>query len=174
MKKIVISLPFYLLLVFLLTNCSLRKIADPTPAVATGSVSASFNGAAWKGEYAGALVGGSGNTQILTLVMQLTEKDNTEYISIGVSAFTGVGSFSYGGTTNKATFRVKYKNKDYSINQIGGNAGTGTIKITEYVNSNGILNPGKVVGEFSGTIKSTTTSDVLIITSGKFTAIKYL
>ena len=171
MKKSIVRSVIYLITVFSLTNCGVKKATDPTPEV--GSASANFNGTAWKSEYAGALTGGSGSTQLLTVVIQLTEKDNSEFVSIGVSPFTGTGTFNYGGS-NKIVFNLKYKGKNYSAVQIGGNAGTGTIKITEFVDSKGILNPGKVVGEFSGTIKSTTSTEILTITNGKFTAIKVL
>lgn len=173
MKKTLISLPIYLLLAFLLTNCSLSKKANPTPAVSTGSATASFNGAAWKSEFAGALLSGTSSSQIMSITITLTEKDVSETITMGIFSFAGVKTYNYGGTGN-SILQIKYNGKNYSTNQVGGNAGTGTIKITEYVNSNGILNPGKVVGEFSGTLKSTTTTDVITITNGKFTAIKVL
>lgn len=174
MKKTLISLPLYLLLVILLSNCGSSKTADPTPAVATGSASASFNGATWKAESASSLVGGTGTTQILTISIQLTEKDNSEAIAIGISSFTGVGTYNYGGTSDKVSFTMKYKGKNYTLSTIGANRGTGTVKITEYVNSSGLLNPGKVVGEFSGTIKTSDGSETLTITNGKFTSIKFL
>ncbi len=174
MKKTLFSLPIYLLLAFSLSNCSLSKAVDPTPEVATGSASASFNGAVWKAESASSLVGTTGNTQILTISMQLTEKDNSEAIAIGISSFTGIGTYNYGGAADKVTFTMKYKSKIYTLSTISANRGTGIIKITEYVNSNGILNPGKVVGEFSGTLKTNDGSETLTITNGKFTSIKIL
>ena len=174
MKKTLYSLPFYLLLAFLLINCSLKKAIDPTPEVATGSASASFNGVAWKAESASSLVGGTGNTQILTISMQLTEKDNSEAIAIGISSFTGVGTYNYGSIADKVSFTMKYKGKIYTLSTIAANRGAGKVKITEYVNANGILNPGKVVGEFSGTLKTNDGSETLTITNGKFTSIKLL
>jgi Family of unknown function (DUF6252) len=165
-----------LLVIFIATfsGCSLSKVADPTPEVATGSASASFNGATWKAESASSLLGGTGTTQILTISMQLTEKDNSEAIAIGISSFTGVGTYNYGGTSDKVSFTMKYKGKIYTLSTIAANRGTGKVKITEYVNPNGILNPGKVVGEFSGTLKTNDGSETLTITNGKFTSIKVL
>ena len=174
MKKTLIALPFYLFLLFSLSNCGTDKDKDPTPATDTGNASASFNGATWKAEYASSLVGGTGNTQILTISMQLTEKDNSEAIGIGISSFTGTGTYNYGGTADKVSFTMKYKGKNYTLSTIAANRGTGTIKVTEYVNSSGLLNPGKVVGEFSGTIKTSDGTETLTITNGKFTSIKYL
>ncbi len=174
MKKILLSLPFYQLLAFSLSSCSLSKTADPTPAVETGSASANFNGVAWKAESASSLVGGTGNTQILTISFQLTEKDNSEAIAIGISSFTGVGTYNYGGASDKVSFTMKYKSKIYTLSTIAANRGAGKVKITEYVNSTGLLNPGKVVGEFSGTIKTNDGSETLTITNGKFTSIKLL
>jgi Family of unknown function (DUF6252) len=174
MKKILFITAFLAVFIATFSGCSLSKAADPTPEVATGSASASFNGMAWKAESASSLVGGTGTTQILTISMQLTEKDNSEAIAIGISSFTGVGTYSYGGTADKVSFTMKYKSKIYTLSTIGANRGAGTVKITEYVNSTGLLNPGKVVGEFSGTIKTNDGSETLTITNGKFTSIKFL
>lgn len=174
MKKSSVILTFFATFTLLFSGCGLSKVADPTPEVATGSASASFNGANWKAESVSSLVGGTGNAQILTISMQLTEKDNSEVIGIGISSFTGVGTYNYGGVSNKVTFTLKYKGKVYTLSTIAANRGTGKIKIIEYVNSNGILNPGKVVGEFSGTLKTNIGSETLTITNGKFTSIKVL
>ena len=165
-----------LLVIFIATfsGCSLSKVADPTPEVATGSASASFNGMAWKSESAGALLAATGSTKLLTVTMQLTEKDNSEFIYFGISTYTGLGSYAYGGTSSKTLFSLKYKGQNYSATSVTGTAGTGTIKITEYVESTGLLNPGKVVGEFSGTLKNINTNEMITISNGKFTAVKYL
>ena len=69
---------------------------------------------------------------------------------------------------------VTYNGKNYTLSTVAANRGTGTIKITEYVNSSGLLNPGKVLGEFSGTIKTSDGKETLTITNGKFTSIKFL
>jgi Family of unknown function (DUF6252) len=174
MKKALILSITCLVLAFLLLNCGSDKTADPAPAAATGSASANFNGTAWKATSASSLVGGTGTTQILTISIQLTEKDDTEAIAIGISSFTGVKTYTYGGTSNQVSFTMKYKGKFYTLSTISANRGAGTIKITEYVNSNGILNPGKVVGEFSGTLKTGDGSETITITNGKFTSIKLL
>lgn len=174
MKKTLISLAFSTFLVISLINCSSKKVADPTPAVSTGSASASINGTAWKSASAGALTSGTATAKLLTISMQLTEKDNSEFIAIGLTSYTGLASYAYGGTSNKTLFNLKYKGQNYSALSVSGTAGSGTIKITEYVESNGILNPGKVVGEFSGTVKNISSNEILTITNGKFTAIKVL
>lgn len=164
---------YYFLFALSIVGCSIKKATDPTPAASTGSATVNFNGTAWKSDFAGGLLSGTSNSQIMSISMSITEKDVSETITMGILAFSGVKTYNYGGTGN-SILQIKYNGKNYSTNQIGGNAGTGTIKVTEYVNSNGILNPGKVVGEFSGTLKNTTTSEILIITNGKFTAIKVL
>lgn len=174
MKKTLVILSFFATFIIILSGCSLSKVADPTPEVATGSASASFNGTTWKAESASSLISSTGNTQILTISMQLTEKDNSEAIAIGISSFTGVGTYNYGGAADKVSFTMKYKGKIYTLSTIGANRGAGSVKITEYVNSTGLLNPGKVVGEFSGTIKTNDGSETLTITNGKFTSIKFL
>ncbi len=175
MKKALISLSFFATLIISLSNCSSKEATDPTPEISTGSASANINGTAWKAEWAGALTSsGSASGKLLTITVQLSEKDNSEFISIGLTSFTGVGSYNYGGTTRTGLFNVKYKGQNYSATSISGTAGTGTIKITEFVESNGILKPGKVVEEFNGTVKNISTNEMLTITNGKFTAVKVL
>lgn len=173
MKKTYIFLSLLFTSGILLSNCSLKKAIDPTPAVSTGNGSASINGTTWKSESVGALMAATGTTKILTISLSLTEKDNSENISIGISSYTGLGSYTYGGTS-KAIFSMKYKGQNYSSSAASTTAGSGTIKITEYVESKGLLNPGKVVGEFSGTVKNLTTNEILTVTNGKFTAVKVL
>jgi Family of unknown function (DUF6252) len=171
MKQILIQ--SFLVATMLLNGCSSKK---STPvAASTGSASAKFNGTTWTAEYAGALTASFSGKESLTIVSSLTSKDNSENLSIGLQPFTGVGTYSYDDKNKSAILlRINYKSKTYSINQSAAGSGSGTIKITEYVDAKGILNPGKVVGEFSGTIKSATSTDMLTITNGKFTAVKVL
>lgn len=173
MKKLSLKLLILFSTTFLFTKCGIKKTTDPSPKASTGNASANFNGTVWKAESAGALLSGTNSSQIMSITITLTEKDVSENITMGILSFSGVKTYTYGGTKN-SILQIKYNGKNYSTNQVGGNAGTGTIKITEYVNSNGILNPGKVVGEFNGTLKNTVTSEILTITNGKFTAIKVL
>ena len=77
-------------------------------------------------------------------------------------------------TDGKVMINHLYGNCLIGSTSVTGTAGTGTIKITEYVESTGLLNPGKVVGEFSGTLKNINTNEMITISNGKFTAVKYL
>ena len=159
----------------LLFACSslLKKDNSPNKSTSFGSISAKLNGANWSGAWCSSLIAAFGNTQVLTINGQVTEKVIDEVIVIGISSFTGMGTYTYGGATDKTSLSIKYKNKNYGLKKlsIGGGGGSGTIKITEFVKANGILNPGKAVGEFSGTILETTSNEVLTISNGKFNSV---
>ncbi len=153
-------------------GCSNNNEDDATPAGGgTGSISAKFNGTDWSGTWATSLIANLGSTQVLTINGQISEKNTSEGVAIGISSFAGVGTYNYGGATDKVTFAVKFNGKNYSINTLLSGGGSGTIKITEYVRGGGILNPGKAVGEFNGTIKSIDSNDVLTITNSKFNSV---
>jgi hypothetical protein len=171
MKKTVFYLMVCLSFVCMSACNILNNAPDPTPANDTGSISAKFNGTSWSGTWATSLIANLGNIQVLTINGQISEKITTEAVVIGISSFTGIGTYNYGGANDKVTFSAKFQNKGYTINTLAGGGGTGTIKITEFVKANGILNPGKAVGEFSGTVKSIDSNDVLTITSGKFNSV---
>jgi hypothetical protein len=170
-KNIFLSAIF---IIFSLLGCFLDKDKIASPANDTGSASAKINGVAWNAAWASSLIADFSGTKILTISINLSEKNTSESITIGISSFTGPGTYAYGGDKDKTTFYVRYKGKDYKQIKIAGGGGTGTIKITEYVDSKGLLSPGKVVGEFSGTVKSSDSEEVLTISGGKFTSLKYL
>jgi hypothetical protein len=166
---------FVLPILLFFFNCGVTKNSeDAVPANDTGSATAKLNGVAWSAAWASSIVGDFGGTKILTINIQLSEKNSTEGFAIGVSSFTGPDTYAYGGDKDKATFTAKYKGKGYMNNNLAGGGGIGTIKITEFVDSKGLLSPGKVLGEFSGTVKSIDSEEVLTITNGKFISMKYL
>ncbi len=156
-------------------GCSLGKDTPASVNNAVGSISAMYNGTSWTGNWASSIVGNFGGTKILTISGQISEKNTSEAISIGINRYSGPASYEYSADgKGSVTISIKYKGKNYSNNDLLNGGGTGTIKITEYVESKDILNPGKVVGEFSGTIKSIDSAETLTITKGSFTSIKYL
>jgi hypothetical protein len=172
MKKAIKLFTFSILSSLLIFSCGSNNVDSPTtPASNTGTISAKFNGTDWNGTWATSLIANLGNIQVLTMNAQISEKNTSELVGIGISSFTSIGTYNFGGVNDKASLDIKYKGKNYSANTLYGGGGTGTIKITEFVKANGILNPGKAVGEFSGTIKSIDSNDVLTITSGKFNSI---
>jgi hypothetical protein len=171
-KNIFLSAIF---IIFTLMGCFLGKAKNtPVPLTETGSASAKINGTTWAATWASSLIADFSGTKILTISINLSEKNTSESLTIGISSFTGPGTYAYGGDKDKTTFYIRYKGKDYKQIKAVGGGGTGSIKITEYVDTKGLLSPGKVVGEFSGSIKSIDSQEVLTITSGKFTALKYL
>ncbi len=173
-KHIHFDLIFWMILVTIISISCQTNEDNAAPASSdTGSISAKFNGLDWRGTWATSLIANLGGTQVLTINGQFAENIPEESVSIGISSFTGVGNYNYGGPNDKVTLSVRHEGINYSLKTIsfGGGGGTGTIKITEFVRANGILNPGKAIGEFSGTVVSTTSNQTLTITNGKFNSV---
>jgi hypothetical protein len=165
------------LIVFVIMSCSNNNADDdPSPADAgTGSISSKFNGTTWSGAWCTGLNATFGSTKVIAITGQLSEKNNSEGVTISINAFAGVGTYTFDGTSLNSKITVNYSGKSYISTPLplnSGGGGSGTIKVTEYVAPRGILNPGKVVGEFSGTIKSmNSTTEQISVTNGKFTAV---
>ncbi|MGL4630670.1 MAG: hypothetical protein ACRCVT_05625 [Leadbetterella sp.] len=167
-----IALQISCLAIILLGACSSESNSSTPPSqTSTGSASTKLNGANWSASWATSLLANLGGTKVLTININLSEKNTSEGISIGLNDFSGTGTYSYGASGGKALLSIKYKGKYYTTSQLSKNVGSGTIKITEYVASQGILNPGKAVGEFSGTLKSYDSDEMLTVSNGKFTSI---
>jgi hypothetical protein len=163
------------LIVFVVTSCSNTAEDEVTPTTGTGSISSKFNGTTWSGAWCTGLNATFGSTKVIAITGQISEKNSTEGVTISINAFAGVGTYTFDGTSLNSKITVNYSGKSYISTPLplnSGGGGSGTIKVTEYVAPRGILNPGKVVGEFSGTIKSmNSTTEQISVTNGKFTAV---
>jgi hypothetical protein len=163
------------LIVFVVTSCSNTAEDEVTPTTGTGSISSKFNGTTWSGDWCTGLNATFGSTKVIAITGQISEKNSTEGVTISINAFAGVGTYTFDGTSLNSKITVNYSGKSYISTPLplnSGGGGSGTIKVTEYVAPRGILNPGKVVGEFSGTIKSAnSTTEQISVTNGKFTAV---
>ena len=150
-----------------------KKVADPTPETATGSISATISGTSWNGNYCGALASGTASSVIVAVVGKAAEKNvkGEDVISIGLFNFVGVGTYT---PTSKQScnLSVVYNGKTYNVSP--STASAPTVKITESTAPASILSPGKVVGEFSATLKVASGTETITITNGKFTAIRVL
>ena len=139
----------------------------------TGSISATISGGSWSGNYCGSLASGTASSVIVAVVGKAAEKNvkGEDVISIGLFNFVGVGTYT---PTSKQScnLSVVYNGKTYNVSP--PTAPTSIVKIIESTAPASILSPGKVVGEFSATLKVASGTETITITNGKFTAIRVL
>jgi Family of unknown function (DUF6252) len=158
----------FLVLSMLTFGCTSKEEPEPVDND-TGKVSATFNGTKWEGTWASA-VGANISSASLILNFLTAEKDESTSIGIGITSYTGPGTYAYGGTQSKVTFNMKHNGKGYGIVELVGGGGSGTITISSVKPASGTSFFGTVEGTFSGTIKDVNSSEILTITEGKFTA----
>jgi hypothetical protein len=173
LSKILLS---SIILIFSLSGC--KKTADVTPADTDGNASATINNTSWVGSYCGAISGGSGTQVTQTIIIEKDPKDkNSDVISIGISypkTETGIKTYASGTSTPVSLLRITYQSKQYSSSGIGLTGISTSVKITENTAPNSLLEPGKIVGEFSGTLKTSDNKETITITNGKFTGVRVL
>ena len=139
-----------------------------SPISDNGSVSAKVDGASWSGAYCYGLASGSAGK--VTVVISGSESAKTvtgeDKITITLTSYTGKGDYNITGKAFGAVNLV-YKGSEYIYD-----FGTGTepvITVTESSSPESILKPGKIVGEFSGTLTNKKAGKSINVTSGKFT-----
>ncbi len=161
------------MILLLLVSCNTDSSNNPPTNTTTGTISLKINGVVWSGAYASGITANLGGTNVLTVAGQKSESNNSETVSIGILPFAGIGTYTFDGTSVNSKVTVNIGGKGYVSTPLagGGGGGIGTIKITEYVAPNGITNPGKAIGTFSGTIKSYNSDEEITVTEGKFTAV---
>lgn len=131
------------------------------------SLTAKFNGSTWNCTQVGVSVANVSSKNWLQVHAQNPPTSGKiENVYISISPFNGVGIYAYGNKAEMSSLKISYQNTYYNSNPKLGGGGSGTIKIIEYVKSPSPGKPGKVTGEFNGTIKSG--SNTLTITNGKF------
>jgi hypothetical protein len=172
-KTLFIAIAF---LIFGILSC--KKISDVIPADIDGSASATINGTSWDATYAGALTSGTATQIFLSIVIEKDPKDkNTDKIAIGITypkAETGIKTYASGTSTPVTLFSITYQGKSYTTAGIGLTGIVTNLKITENTPSKSLLEPGKIVGEFSATLKTSDNKETITITNGKFTGIRAL
>ncbi len=159
----------------LLLGFSSCKPKDVVAASTNGTATATINGTAWTAANCGALIAGSGTQVSLVITIEKNPKDNTaDVISLGVNYLkteTGIKTYTIGSNTPVGLLNAKYMTKSYGTTGFVTGV-SGTIKITENTAPVSLLQPGKVVGEFSGTLKTSDNKETLTITNGTFTAVR--
>ncbi len=182
MKKELLYNLAILSLFVILFGCN--KIADPVSpanqASKDGSISATINGTSWSGSFCSAAAIGMGTTGGVSVAIvgkqdKSSAKDQDQII-ISIIGFAGPGTYtnnSNASVVSTADIVLIYKGKTYNYDSKA--KPVPTVKITESTNPVSLLVPGKVVGEFSGTLKNIASgTETISITNGKFSAIRVL
>lgn len=131
-----------------------------------GSLSANFNGITWACGQVGANVVELNGRKNLQFHVQ---NEKIEYVSILIVPFNGKGTYEFGNKNSPSNLSITFQNKMYSDNPNYGGSGKGTIVITDYIPKPAPGKPGKIIGEFSGTLKDIK-GNTLIISKGKFSS----
>ncbi len=176
MKTLTKTLLATTIFIFSLSGC--KKTAEVIPDDTDGNASATINGTSWSASYCGSLTGGSGTQVSQTIIIEKDPKDkNTDRISIGITypkAETGIKTYASGTSTPVTLLNISYQGKLYSTSGLNLTGISTNVKITENVASKSLLEPGKIVGEFSATLKSSDNKETITITNGKFTGVRVL
>jgi hypothetical protein len=154
-------------------SCNSKENSVINPAENYGTISAKVDGEAWSGAYCYGIAGGSSSKVMMIINGKASDKavSGEDKITITLDSYTGAGEYK---TTGKAFGWVKmtFKGAEYIYD-----LGTGTepvIKITESTAPESILKPGKITGEFSGTITNKKAGKSIALTNGKFTCMRAL
>jgi|GEM_PF-3050650 len=143
------------------------------PVTDNGSISAKVDGTAWSGAYCYGIAGGSAGKVMMVISGAVNEKTvaGEDKITITLDSFTGKGDYNITGKAFGAVNMI-YKGSEYIYDF--GNGTEPVIKITESTSPESILKPGKILGEFSGTLTNKKAGKSITVTSGKFTCIRSL
>jgi hypothetical protein len=153
MKKILQNLSIFIVSIAL---CSMQGNSN------VGSLSVNYNGNAWNCSQIGASVANFNGNNWLQIHVQ---NEKIEFVLISILRFSGKGTYEFGRKGSPANLTISYQNKRYVDNPKLG--GSGTIKVIEYIPKAGAGKGGKIVGEFSGTLKDAS-GNTITITNGKF------
>ncbi len=129
-----------------------------------GSLTANFNGISWSCSQVGANVVELNGRKNLQFHVQ---NEKVEYVRILIVPFNGKGTYEFGNKNSPANLSVSFQNKIYSDNTNYGGGGKGSITITDYIPKPAPGKPGKIFGEFSGTLKDAK-GNTLTISKSKF------
>lgn len=157
------------LILLVLISCKKTGNAiDPTDNDQEGTMSMEIDGTQWNGNCGAVDVkNGTGiNVSILS-----DNKPKDDVISITLVGYTGVNDYAASFKTessltliyNGSTYKYDKKSTDPLV-----------VKITESSLPTTPLGPGKIVGEFSGTLKNIVGGKSLVITKGKFQTTDFL
>ncbi len=161
---------YYFLILTVLIACGGKEETSSTENF-TGTASATIDGAKWSGKWASAVGANIGST-IMTLSLSTTESNRDVSFSIGINDFKGKGTYDYSENDLDLTFTLSYAGEVYTNVPLQGGSGTGEIIITNSTDGTSIINPGRLEGTFSGTLKNVNTFEVIEIKEGKFSAFK--
>jgi len=155
-----------ILLFLVLTSCSKKTSDDINPNnKREGTMSVQINGTTWSGN-CGAVDAKIGTGVNVTIVGNKEGKTGSkdDVLTISLIGYTGSGNYplatNAGSGITLIYNDVSYTNDKKSTDQP-------TVKITESALPTTPLGPGKLAGEFSGTLKSTD-GKTIQLTSGKF------
>jgi hypothetical protein len=191
MKKI--SVVLLSLFAFLVISCENEPI-DPALQVNNGS-SNNVNAAIykWRFKLDGVLYewegnhiinpnsGGQSTYSINSIALQKTNSNNFPILTVSmIFPSTSTGNFVFNSSNSSTTnaFQITFINSNSSIDNLYSTTSGGTMNVNISSLSNVTLysnptNPGKVIGTFSGTIKSALGgSNIATITDGSFEAIR--
>jgi hypothetical protein len=164
------------LLMLSLIGC--KTTADVTPNDTDGSATATINGTSWVATSCGALTSGTATQVFISVVIEKDPKDKaTDKIAIGFAypkAETGIKTYASGTSTPVTLLTMTYQGKTFTTAGLSLTGITTSLKITENTAPKSLLEPGKVVGEFSATLKTSDNKETITITNGKFTGIRVL
>ncbi|WP_149242484.1 DUF6252 family protein [Dyadobacter sp. 32] len=154
------------LLFFGLNSCSKKSSGDITPNdKREGTISVQINGTTWSGT-CGAVDAKIGTSVNVTIVGNKEGKNGAkdDVLTITLIGYTGTGSYPL-SANNGSGISLIYNDVLYSNDK--KSTDQPIIKITESALPTTPLGPGKLAGEFSGTLKSTDGKTVQL-TNGKF------
>jgi hypothetical protein len=168
-KKVIMKIAktlFIVLLVLVLNACKKNTVDPNSQDKRGGTISMQINGSLWSGK-CGAVDAKIGTGVNVTMVGQKEGKtaSTDDAVTITIVGYTGTGDYS--ATTHAGSgIIVIYNGVMYSNDKKA--SVQPKVKITEGTLPTTPLGPGKLAGEFSGTLKNATDGKTIELTNGKF------
>ncbi len=177
MKKIILVLTIALLLI----SCS-----SDSSSSSSGLYKWSFklNGVLyqWEGNHltgGGAIAaGGQATYSVRAIALQKTNSSGTPIITVSIMFPTAsTGNFTFNSYSTTQGLSIMFTNDAQQMTEMytTGSGATMNVTISSLSNttfSSNPTNPGKVIGTFSGTVKSATGTTTATITEGTFEAVR--
>ena len=133
----------------------------------------------WEGNLLQSGVSGQSTYSTSSLALQKTDANNFPTITITAifpSATTGNFEFNSNNSSTSEAFQIVFSDGFQSQGiYSSGSGGTMSVNISSLSGNTltqNFLNPGKVIGTFSGTIKSVSSNNTLTVTEGEFEAVR--